>query len=35
MVNNAIGTVEHNLMEGALIVVFVLVVFLVTSGRGF
>ena len=28
MVNNAIGTVEHNLMEGALIVVFVLVVFL-------
>ncbi|MET6998808.1 CusA/CzcA family heavy metal efflux RND transporter [Chitinophaga defluvii] len=28
MVNNAIGTVEHNLMEGALIVVFVLVIFL-------
>lgn len=28
MVNNAIGTVEKNLMEGALIVVFVLVVFL-------
>lgn len=28
MVNNAIGTVEHNLMEGALIVVFVLVLFL-------
>ncbi|OJW17307.1 CusA/CzcA family heavy metal efflux RND transporter [Mucilaginibacter sp. 44-25] len=28
MVNNAIGTVEHNLMEGALIVIFVLVVFL-------
>ncbi len=28
MVNNAIGTVERNLMEGALIVVFVLVVFL-------
>jgi cobalt-zinc-cadmium resistance protein CzcA len=28
MVNNAIGTVEHNLLEGALIVVFVLVIFL-------
>lgn len=28
MVNNAIETVEHNLMEGALIVVFVLVFFL-------
>lgn len=28
MVNNAIATVEHNLMEGALIVVFVLVLFL-------
>lgn len=28
MVNNAIGTVERNLMEGALIVVFVLVLFL-------
>lgn len=28
MVNNAIRTVEHNLMEGALIVVFVLVLFL-------
>ncbi len=28
MVNNAITTVEHNLLEGALIVVFVLVVFL-------
>ncbi|MEL1246161.1 CusA/CzcA family heavy metal efflux RND transporter [Flavobacterium sp. DGU11] len=28
MVNNAIGTVEQNLLEGALIVVFVLVVFL-------
>ena len=28
MVNNAIGTVEKNLMEGALIVVFVLVLFL-------
>ncbi len=28
MVNNAIGTVEHNLLEGALIVIFVLVVFL-------
>ena len=28
MVNNAIGTVEHNLAEGAIIVVFVLVLFL-------
>lgn len=28
MVNNAISTVEHNLLEGALIVVFVLVLFL-------
>ncbi len=28
MVNNAIGTVESNLLEGALIVVFVLVIFL-------
>ncbi|MBE9583578.1 CusA/CzcA family heavy metal efflux RND transporter [Mucilaginibacter sp. JRF] len=28
MVNNAIGTVEHNLLEGALIVIFVLVIFL-------
>ncbi|QES87883.1 CusA/CzcA family heavy metal efflux RND transporter [Rhizosphaericola mali] len=28
MVNNAISTVEHNLMEGAIIVVFVLVLFL-------
>lgn len=28
MVNNAIATVEHNLMEGALIVIFVLVFFL-------
>ncbi|TLV02168.1 CusA/CzcA family heavy metal efflux RND transporter [Dyadobacter luticola] len=28
MVNNAIGTVEHNLLEGALIVVIVLVLFL-------
>lgn len=28
MVNNAIGTVTHNLLEGALIVVFVLVLFL-------
>ncbi len=28
MVNNAIGTVEQNLMEGALIVIFVLVMFL-------
>ncbi|MCF2489246.1 CusA/CzcA family heavy metal efflux RND transporter [Dyadobacter sp. CY347] len=28
MVNNAIGTVEHNLLEGALIVVLILVLFL-------
>ncbi len=28
MVNNAIGTVEQNLLEGALIVIFVLVIFL-------
>ncbi|RAJ08273.1 cobalt-zinc-cadmium resistance protein CzcA [Chitinophaga skermanii] len=28
MVSNAIGTVEHNLLEGALIVIFVLVMFL-------
>ncbi|UHG94786.1 CusA/CzcA family heavy metal efflux RND transporter [Spirosoma oryzicola] len=28
MVNNAIGTVEHNLLEGALIVVLVLILFL-------
>jgi cobalt-zinc-cadmium resistance protein CzcA len=28
MVDNAIGTVEHNLLEGALIVIFVLVIFL-------
>lgn len=28
MVDNAIGTVEHNLLEGALIVIFVLVLFL-------
>ena len=28
MVNNAIGTVENNLMEGALIVIFILVLFL-------
>jgi heavy metal efflux system protein len=28
MVNNAIGTVEHNLLEGALIVIFVLIIFL-------
>ncbi|MFD2872331.1 CusA/CzcA family heavy metal efflux RND transporter [Mucilaginibacter ximonensis] len=28
MVNNAIGTVAHNLLEGALIVIFVLVIFL-------
>ncbi len=35
MVNNAIGTVEHNLMEGALIVVFVLVLFLGNFRAGF
>ncbi|MCH5687414.1 efflux RND transporter permease subunit [Niabella sp. W65] len=32
MVNNAIGTVSKNLVEGALIVVFVLVLFLGTCG---
>jgi cobalt-zinc-cadmium resistance protein CzcA len=35
MVNNAIGTVETNLLEGALIVVFVLVVFLGNLRAGF
>lgn len=35
MVNNAIGTVERNLMEGALIVVFVLVLFLGNFRAGF
>ena len=35
MVNNAIGTVEKNLMEGALIVVFVLVFFLGNFRAGF
>ncbi|MFW2136766.1 efflux RND transporter permease subunit [Chryseobacterium sp. TY4] len=35
MVNNAIGTVKHNLMEGALIVVFVLVLFLGNFRAGF
>ena len=35
MVNNAIGTVEKNLMEGALIVVFVLVFFLGNMRAGF
>lgn len=35
MVNNAIGTVEKNLLEGALIVVFVLVVFLGNFRAGF
>lgn len=35
MVNNAIGTVEHNLMEGALIVIFVLVLFLGNFRAGF
>lgn len=35
MVNNAIGTVEKNLMEGALIVVFVLVLFLGNFRAGF
>jgi len=35
MVNNAIGTVETNLMEGALIVVFVLVLFLGNFRAGF
>ncbi|MDZ4072761.1 MAG: CusA/CzcA family heavy metal efflux RND transporter [Sediminibacterium sp.] len=35
MVNNAIGTVETNLLEGALIVVFVLVLFLGNFRAGF
>ncbi|GAA4792581.1 CusA/CzcA family heavy metal efflux RND transporter [Olivibacter ginsenosidimutans] len=35
MVNNAIDTVKHNLMEGALIVVFVLVLFLGNLRAGF
>lgn len=35
MVNNAIGTVEQNLAEGALIVVFVLVIFLGNLRAGF
>ena len=35
MVNNAIGTVEKNLMEGALIVIFVLVLFLGNFRAGF
>ncbi len=35
MVNNAIGTVQTNLMEGALIVVFVLVLFLGNFRAGF
>ncbi len=35
MVNNAIGTVEKNLLEGALIVVFVLVLFLGNVRAGF
>ncbi|MBE7171641.1 MAG: CusA/CzcA family heavy metal efflux RND transporter [Williamsia sp.] len=35
MVNNAIGTVERNLVEGALIVVFVLVLFLGNLRAGF
>lgn len=35
MVNNAIGTVKTNLMEGALIVVFVLVLFLGNFRAGF
>jgi len=35
MVNNAIGTVEHNLVEGALIVVLVLVLFLGNFRAGF
>ncbi|WP_153797135.1 CusA/CzcA family heavy metal efflux RND transporter [Foetidibacter luteolus] len=35
MVNNAIGTVERNLAEGALIVVFVLVIFLGNLRAGF
>ena len=35
MVNNAIGTVETNLMEGALIVLFVLIMFLGNLRAGF
>jgi cobalt-zinc-cadmium resistance protein CzcA len=35
MVNNAIGTVEQNLLEGALIVIFVLVLFLGNFRAGF
>ena len=35
MVDNAIGTVEQNLLEGALIVVFVLVIFLGNIRAGF
>lgn len=35
MVNNAIGTVETNLLEGALIVVFILVLFLGNFRAGF
>ncbi|MDZ4667467.1 MAG: CusA/CzcA family heavy metal efflux RND transporter [bacterium] len=35
MVNNAIGTVETNLMEGALIVIFILVMFLGNIRAGF
>jgi len=35
MVNNAIGTVEKNLLEGALIVIFVLVLFLGNIRAGF
>lgn len=35
MVNNAIGTVEKNLIEGALIVIFVLVLFLGNLRAGF
>ncbi len=35
MVNNAIGTVEKNLLEGALIVVFILVLFLGNLRAGF
>lgn len=35
MVNNAIGTVETNLMEGALIVLFVLILFLGNFRAGF
>lgn len=35
MVNSAIGTVEKNLMEGALIVIFILVLFLGNARAGF